>query len=169
MDSESAHSDESRPATVTDLVQICRSLNAEGARYIVVGGFAVNQHGFARVTTDIDLLIDCSPENQRKVKKALEVLPDRAVRELADDDLSAYAVIRVSDEVVVDLMSSACGVRFDDSANEIETHIVDGVPIPFASAALLLKTKQTYREKDGQDRLYLEHRVAELKRKSRES
>src|SRR5436190_13634878 len=119
MDSESAHPDESRPATVADLVEICRSLNTDGARYVVVGGFAVNQQGFARVTTDIDLLIDCSPENQTKVKRALEVLPDKAVREIADDDLGGYVVVRVADEVVVDLMSAACGIGFDEAIGEI--------------------------------------------------
>jgi len=35
---------------------------------------------------DIDLLVEDSLENQVKVKQALEVLPDKAVRELGDDD-----------------------------------------------------------------------------------
>jgi hypothetical protein len=52
-----------------------------------VGGFAVIQHGFLRNTGDIDLLIEGSPENQAKTKAALEVLPDKAVRELGEDDL----------------------------------------------------------------------------------
>jgi hypothetical protein len=54
-----------------DLVRLCRELNAHSARYMVVGGFAVIQHGFLRATEDIDLLLEGSLENQAKVKKSL--------------------------------------------------------------------------------------------------
>jgi hypothetical protein len=166
MDPEDAHPAESRPPTVADLLLLCRALNAHGARYLVVGGFAVNQHGFHRTTMDIDFLVDGSRENQARVKKALEVLPDKAVRELGDDDLRNYLVVRVADEVVVDLMLSACGITYDEAASEVENFVIDGVPIPFASAKLLLRTKQTYREKDAADRMFLERKLAEQNRKT---
>jgi len=160
MDPEYAHPAESRPPTVRDLVVICRSLNERGARYLVIGGFAVNQHGFSRATMDIDLLVEDSPENQVKVKRALEVLPDKAVRELGDDDLRNYVVVRVADEVVVDLMRMACGIAYTEAEADIEIFTVEGVAIPFASARLLLRTKQTHREKDAEDRLFLQHKIA---------
>jgi hypothetical protein len=80
----------SRPAVQDDLVRLCRELNVQGARYIVVGGFAVIHHGFLRATEDIDLLVEGSRENQDRVKKAMEILPDKAVRELGDEDLRDY-------------------------------------------------------------------------------
>jgi hypothetical protein len=160
MDPEDAHPAESRPPTVKDLVLVCRSLNEHGARYLVVGGFAVNQHGFSRATMDIDLLVEDSPENQVKVKQALEVLPDKAVRELGDDDLHNYVVVRVADEVVVDLMKAACGITYAEAEPEIEIFTIEGVAIPFASARLLLRTKQTHREKDAEDRLFLQQKIA---------
>ena len=160
MDPEDAHPAESRPPTVRDLVVICRSLNERGARYLVVGGFAVNQHGFSRATMDIDLLVEDSPENQVKVKQALEVLPDKAVRELGDDDLRNYVVVRVADEVVVDLMRVACGITYTEAEPEIQIFTIEDVPIPFASAKLLLRTKQTHREKDAEDRLFLQQKIA---------
>ncbi|MBI3849415.1 MAG: hypothetical protein HY298_03850 [Verrucomicrobia bacterium] len=160
MDAENAHPTESRPPTVIDLLTVCRSLNEQGATYMVVGGFAVNQHGFSRTTMDIDVLIDDSPENQVKAKRALEILPDKAVLELGDDDLRNWVVVRVCDEVVVDLMTKACGVSYNEGASEIEIHTIDGVPIPFASAKLLLRTKQTYRERDAEDRAFLEAKIA---------
>ena len=52
-------------------------------------------------------------------------------------------------------MGSACGIDFKSAENQIEVHEIDGVRIPFASAELMLKTKQTLREKDEIDRLYL--------------
>ena len=166
MADEDAHPLESRTPLVSDLVTVCRALNEQGARYLVVGGFAVMQHGFLRTTGDIDLLIDPSLENQARAKKALEVLPDKAVRELGDDDLRNYVVVRVCDEVVVDLMMSACGIAYDEAAPEIETFVISGVLIPFASAKLLLRTKQTYRDKDAEDRMFLERKLAEEQKKT---
>lgn len=54
---------ESRPPGLADLVSLCRSLNREGAPYIVVGGMAMIQAGLVRATEDIDLLVDGSHEN----------------------------------------------------------------------------------------------------------
>jgi hypothetical protein len=92
-----------------DLVRLCAALNAEGARYLVVGGMAMNQHGMLRATADIDLLLEGSRENQERVLRALEILPDKAVREVKENDLDEYTVVRVADEIVVDLLA-ACGV-----------------------------------------------------------
>jgi len=68
--------------------------------------------------------------------------------------------VRVADEVVVDLMASACGVSLADVADEIETGEIAGEPVRFLSAAALLRTKQTIRPKDVPDRLYLERLLA---------
>ena len=143
-----------------DLVRLCAALNAQGASYIVVGGMAIIQQGFLRATEDIDLLLETSRKNQARVLKALEILPDQAVREMNEDDLDAYQVVRIADEIVVDLMLSACGVGYDDAVTEIEFVMIQGVSIPFASAKLLLRTKQTYRDKDIPDRIFLEQKLA---------
>ena len=118
MDTEDADPGESRPPTLADLLLLCRSLNAQNARYIVIGGLAVNQHGYTRATMDIDLLVDGSLENQSRVKKSLEILPDKAVLEIAGDDLNDYVVIRVGNEITVDLMAAACGVRYEDAVKD---------------------------------------------------
>ena len=39
---------EARPPVLEDLVALCRALNAEGARYVVIGGMAVIQAGLGR-------------------------------------------------------------------------------------------------------------------------
>jgi len=159
MDAEDAEPLESRPPTKEDLLLLCRSLNEQGAKYLIVGGFAVIEHGFTRATEDIDLLVEASQENQKKVRVAMEMLPDKAVREMAEDDLEKYLVVRVADEIVVDLMINTCGVSYEEAVPGIEIHHIDGVPIPFASAKLLLRMKQTYREKDALDRQFLEEKL----------
>jgi len=56
-----------------DVARICRALNHAGARYLLMGGFAVIAHGAGRVTKDIDLLIDDAPDNVARVRQALSV------------------------------------------------------------------------------------------------
>lgn len=146
---------EPRLANTDDLVSLCRFLNEAGAKYIVIGGFAIIQSGFARATEDIDLLIDTSPENFAKVKAAMLKLPDGAVREVNPQDFEECLVVRVGDEFVVDLMRQACGIRYDEASREIVFAEIAGVRIPFANPQLLWRTKQTPREKDALDRTFL--------------
>ncbi len=101
-----------REPQIEDLARICRALNEAAARYILIGGFAVIAHGGVRSTKDIDFLVDAAPDNVARVKQALRILADRAVDEVADTDVARYAVVRVADEVVIDLMARACGVEY---------------------------------------------------------
>jgi hypothetical protein len=50
---------------------ILQSLNVASVRYVVVGGLATVLHGFARLTADIDLVIDLEPAEARKAINAL--------------------------------------------------------------------------------------------------
>ena len=113
------------------------------------------QAGFARTTEDIDLLIDSSAGNQERVRRGLMQLPDQAVRDLASDDVDKYSVVRVADEFVVDLMKSACGIGYEEAKAYVTFVDIGGVKIPFASPELLWKLKQTRREKDQLDLLFL--------------
>jgi len=79
-----------RVPTDADLVSLARELNRLGVAYVVVGGFAINRLGFVRATEDIDLLIARDLANQTLVKRALEILPDRAIRELGDEDIAQW-------------------------------------------------------------------------------
>ena len=47
-----------RPPERSDLLRLCAELNRLGARYIIIGGLAMNELGLVRATEDIDLLID---------------------------------------------------------------------------------------------------------------
>jgi hypothetical protein len=139
-----------------DLVLICRRLNELGAKNVVIGGLAIIAAGMARTTGDMDILMDTSAENEARVFKALEVLPDRAVLELDPGDVSKYKVVRVVDEIVVNLMAAACGVEYRDAVGEIVIREIEGVSVPFASPRLLWRMKApTRREKDAPDLSFL--------------
>lgn len=131
MDGESEPEREvTRVPTDADLVSLARELNRLGVAYVVVGGFAINRLGFVRATEDIDLLIARDRANQALVKQALEILPDRAMRELGDEDIAQWVVVRVNDDITVDLMTEACGVHYEDAKAGIEHEVVEGVGPP---------------------------------------
>ena len=145
-----------RPPRKEDLVKLCEELNRLGAKYIVIGGLAMNNLGLVRTTEDIDLLIDPSPENQHRIREALMILPEKAIRELGvDEDLQQWIVTRVNDEITVDLMTEACGVRYEEAKAEVQIREVQCVPIPMANRRLMIKLKQSRRPKDQIDLQYL--------------
>ena len=144
----------------SDLSRLCAELNRLEARYIVVGGFAVIEAGFPRFTGDIDLLMDTSIENEQRVFEALRSLPDKAVNELDPGDVERFTVVRVGDDILVDLMKSGCGVDYAEAIKDVVWRVIEGVKIPFASPATLWRMKQTHREKDIPDRLFLRRLLA---------
>jgi predicted nucleotidyltransferase len=48
-----------------------KALNDAGVRYVVVGGLAVVLHGHARLTVDVDLVVDLDEDQARKAIDAL--------------------------------------------------------------------------------------------------
>ncbi len=140
-----------RAPTLEDLARLCRSLNETAARYILIGGFAVIAHGGGRTTKDIDFLVDSSPENVARLKVALRVLPDNAAEEIAEGDIEKYKVVRVADEVLVDLLGEACGISYADAIKDAEILDLAGTQVPVASKLTLIATKQTIRPSDRLD------------------
>jgi hypothetical protein len=154
----------SRAPELEDLLTLCRSLNAEGVRYVLIGGFAVILHGSVRGTKDIDLLIDPAVDNMHAIKRAMAVLPDNAIALVEVDDVQNYQVVRVADEIVVDLLAAACGITFEQAEQEgVDQFTVEDVVIPVATKELLIRMKDTIRDSDRSDVAYLRVRIEEEK------
>lgn len=147
---------ESREPTLTDLCRLCQELNNRNARFVVIGGFAMAALGYNRHTMDIDLLVDVSGDNESRVLQAVSTLPDGAARSIKPGEIAQWVVLRIGDEIVVDLMRSACGIDYASARSGIVVQNIDGVAIPFASPELLWRMKKpTHREKDIPDLLFL--------------
>ena len=156
-----------RPATLDDLRSLVRALNEERSDYLLIGGWALLAHGFQRATVDIDLLVRADRATGEAIRKALLVLPDQAARDLDPAWFESDDTIRVADEFVVDVMFRACGETYE-SLLPFERRIdLDGVPVRTVSLEGLLRTKQTYRDKDALDRIVIE-RALERGREDRE-
>lgn len=54
-----------------DFSECLKLFESTGVEYLLVGGYAVNLHGYSRTTGDIDLWVSSSEENAKKVASAL--------------------------------------------------------------------------------------------------
>lgn len=124
------------------MIGVCRSFNEQNVEYILIGGFAVIIHGYVRGTKDIDFLVNPSPENIKKIKKALSKLPDNAASLIEDNEVEKYTVVRIADEIVIDLMAKACGISYQQAKLQIEIAEIEDVSIPIASKSLLIELKK---------------------------
>ena len=56
---------------VRSVEAIVRALNEARVQYLIVGGLAVNAHGYERLTKDVDLVIGLEPDNITRGLRAL--------------------------------------------------------------------------------------------------
>ena len=63
-----------RPATIEDVKLLIAALNAQGADYLLIGGYALFAHGYHRATEHIDLLIPATRSSGERIKRALLVM-----------------------------------------------------------------------------------------------
>jgi hypothetical protein len=141
-----------------DLPRVAAAFNAAGARYVVIGGFAVIAHQYVRATEDVDLLIPDDEVNDERVMAALASLGAR----LRDGEAVTAEVLAVrehlrvdSDAGIVDLLRAGAAPLDFDSVDEgsIEA-TVDEVLIRVCGLASLVAFKRLAGR--SRDRLDLE-------------
>src|SRR3954464_5729295 len=97
------------------LLRLCRLLNDADARYLICGGQACILHGLVRTTEDVDILVEATEENCRKIIDALARREDGAARELTPRDILDNVVVKIADEVEVDVSTQAWKVTFAEA------------------------------------------------------
>ena len=139
-----------------DYKDFLRLLNSHNVRYLLVGGYAVGYHGYPRATGDMDIWIEMSEPNSKKVASAFRDfgMSDEAISE--DLFLETKKVIRMGEPPVrLEVITSASGVDFKECFSHREVLEIDGIPINFISLEDLKKNKRAAgRFKDMED---LEH------------
>jgi hypothetical protein len=143
------------------LVRVCSLLNSTGAKYLVVGGQAIILHGIIRTTEDVDILMESSLENGSRVLAALSQLADGSAKELSPQDLLDNVVVKIADEVEVDVSTQAWKVDYAMAEPSALATEVEGVRIPYLNLPMLMASKETYREQDRLDLLRLRQLQAE--------
>ena len=141
------------------LVRVCRLLNEAGARYLIIGGQACILHGLVRTTEDVDLLVEATEDNCRRIIAALSQLADGAAGELTPKDILENGVIKIADEIEVDVSTHAWKISYSAAAPNALRKTVSEVTIPYLSLDDLIASKETYRDNAAWDRA----RLVELK------
>lgn len=102
-------------AETDPLLRVCSLLNTHSAKYLVTGGHACILHGLIRTTEDVDILLEDSEENLKRVTAALSEMEDGAARELTPRDLLENVIVKIADDVEVDVSRSAWRISFNDA------------------------------------------------------
>ena len=145
-----------------DYRDILAALVAHQARFLIVGAHALAVHGYPRATVDIDIWIECSPDNAERVWSALATfgapLEDLGVSQgdLARPDVVAQFGLPPNR---IDVLTGVSGLTFNEAwPNRIE-EVVEGVRVPVLGLDDLLKNKRASgRDKDRADAKGLEGR-----------
>lgn len=144
------------------VLKVIDSLNKHKVEYIIIGGYAVILHGFLRATEDIDIIVKMTESNITKLQTALNVIyNDNEINEITFEELNNYPVIRygTADNFYIDIISRI-GEAFSYDNIGIVSKEIESIQIKFASAASLYEMKKnTYREKDKLDILFLKEKL----------
>jgi hypothetical protein len=99
-----------------DFLDLLTALSAADARFLIVGGYAVGVHGRPRATKNLDLWIEVSADNAKKVMRALRDF-GAPLGDLTETDLEAPGTGFKMGEPPsrVDILTHIEGVRFDDA------------------------------------------------------
>lgn len=136
--------------------RVLAALHSCGVAYKVFGGVALNLHGLARATEDLDIFIAPDAANIARLREALRsVFDDPCIDEItADDLLGDYPAVQYappSEGFHIDILTRL-GERFSYDELEAETVDFDGVPVTIVTARTLYEMKKdTVRAKDRGD------------------
>lgn len=137
-----------------DMLQL---FNKYEVKYLVVGAYAMGNYGYSRHTLDIDLWIERSLENAKRVKKALYDFP--VPYEITLDELNTEnLVLQIGIEPMrIDILTDIDGVIFAEAWANRTNNSLFGEDIHFISLYDLAKNKSaTKRAKDRYDLLELQ-------------
>ena len=124
-------------------ISLLAAFAAAKVEYAVVGGVAVNAHGYARATHDLDIFIRPTDENARAAFDALLTLGVPLQGLQPSDLLDEEENLRFGpEEDHIDILASIGEMPFDRVwRNRIQTE-VEGLSVPFISKADLIENKR---------------------------
>lgn len=138
-----------------DFRDVLVELHDAGARFVVVGGYAVAFHGHPRATKDLDVFVLADPDNAKSVYRALAAFgaPLEAF-EVRSEDFATYdGVLQLGvPPRRIDILNRVDGISFAEAVADGQTFEVDGRAIPVIGRDALLKNKRASgREQDLAD------------------
>ena len=103
-----------------DFSDFLAALNKQQVRYILVGGFSVILHGYARTTGDMDIWVERTTENYLKLKKPF-IQFGMPVFDMTEDNFLTHPIWDVftfgTPPVAIDIMVNVKGLNFEECYN----------------------------------------------------
>ena len=125
-----------------DLREFIESLNALEVRFLIVGAFAVAYHGYYRYTSDIDLFVDNSKENAKRIWQAVQQFGFSDLKLTVEDFSQEDQVIQFGvPPNRINVMTSISGVSFYQAWASREQGDLDGLSVSFISKEMLKQNK----------------------------
>ncbi|MDP2343988.1 MAG: nucleotidyl transferase AbiEii/AbiGii toxin family protein [Deltaproteobacteria bacterium] len=138
------------------VMRVFAALEAQRVDYVVIGGVAMNLHGIARATEDIDIFIAPNAENVARLRGALRAIyDDETIEEITAADLCGeYPAVRYVPPAPgppMDILTRlGDAVHFADV--ESERYDVEGQTVSVATPSALYEMKRgTIRPLDHAD------------------
>jgi hypothetical protein len=124
-------------------ISLLAAFAAAKVEYAVVGGVAVNAHGYVRATNDLDIFIRPTEDNARAAFNALLALGVPLEGLTPSDLLNDEENLRFGPaEDHIDILASIGEMPFDQVwRNRIETTVA-GLSVPFISKSDLIENKR---------------------------
>ncbi len=136
--------------------KIFKALNENDVKYLVIGGAAVNLHGYVRVTYDLDLFIALDELNIKKFANAMKTLNFKPkipveIEELGDSkkreqwikekNMKVFSLVDIDTDDIIDIMIMDY-LQFNESYKEKKVVRIKDIEIPLASIKDIIKLKE---------------------------
>ena len=117
---------------------------AEGVQFMLVGGYAVNYHGYNRTTGDMDIWLKADNNNKLKVICALEKndIDPRDLEEIRKLDFTNTLVFSAwQSPYKIDFLTKVSGVSYEEADKAKIIADVEGLAIPIINLNHLVLSK----------------------------
>ena len=126
-----------------DFKEFIASLNASRVRYLVVGGYAVAMHGHPRYTKDLDVWIDCTTANAKRVVRAFAEFGFESLGVKASDFETPDRILQLGfPPNRIGVLTSLVGVDFATCFKKRVIVTLEGSPVNFIDVENLKANKR---------------------------
>jgi predicted nucleotidyltransferase len=118
------------------------SFASHNVKYLLIGGAAAITHGVNRITVDVDVLIEATPENAAAVLDALVEIGLGTATLITPQELLSQQVTIFEDLLPVDVHTQTPGIRFEEAWARRRVESIDGVRVDLLSLNDLIASKE---------------------------
>jgi hypothetical protein len=130
------------PTLEKDFKEFLKSFNSNGVEYLLIGGYALNIHGYVRTTNDMDVWVRVSSDNAARIDRALREFGFTGSSLRPDLFLVHNNIVRMGvPPLRIEILTSISGVDFDECYKERLPVQIEDLLVPVISLPRLRENK----------------------------